>query len=125
MAETRGTYTRIIIQSSRPTSYYSEQETALYSHLDVAAIRELQAEGLIHGVEIAGEGVRYSDADVAILRRIRRLQQDLGINLEGVEVVLNLLANLQSLQQELTEQQRRHQSILANPNPSASDGSNA
>ncbi|HET9920032.1 MAG TPA: chaperone modulator CbpM [Ktedonobacteraceae bacterium] len=126
MAETRGTYTRIIIQSSRPASYYSEQETALYSHLDVAVIRELQAEGLIHGVEIVGEGVRYSDEDVAILRRIRRLQQDLGLNIEGVEVVLNLLANLQSLQQELTEQHRHHQSILANPNTTLTgDGSSS
>lgn len=116
MAESQETrYTRIIIQSSRPATYYSEQETAQYSHLDLAAIRALQAEGLIHGVEVAGEGVRYSDEDVVILRRIRRLQQDLGINLEGVEVVLHLLSHLQTLQQELLEQRLHHQSILANP----------
>ena len=78
MAETR--YTRIIIQSSRPATYYSEQETAQYSHLDIAAIRELQAEGLIHGVEVVGEEMRYSDEDVAMLRRIRRLQRQADVH---------------------------------------------
>jgi MerR family transcriptional regulator/heat shock protein HspR len=113
MAETR--YTRIIISSSQPTAYYSEQETAQYSHLDISTIRQLQAEGLIQGVEVAGEGIRYSEQDVAILRRIRRLQEDLGINLEGVEVILRLLADLQALQSELIRH-RRYQYIFANPN---------
>ncbi|HLI09207.1 MAG TPA: chaperone modulator CbpM [Ktedonobacteraceae bacterium] len=113
MAETR--YTRIIISSSRPTVYYSEQETAQYSHLDIPTLRQLQAEGLVRGVEVAGEGIRYSEQDVALLRRIRRLQEDLGINLEGVEVILHLLADLQALQEELGRH-RRYQYMLGNPN---------
>ena len=119
MAEAR--YTRIIISSTRPTAYYTEQETAQYSHLDVTTIRELQAEGLIQGVEIAGEGRRYSEQDLAILRRIRRLQEDLGINLEGVEVILHLLTDLQALQEELIRH-RRYQYVLGNPNPASEDG---
>jgi MerR family transcriptional regulator, heat shock protein HspR len=121
MAETR--YTRIIISSSRPTAYYTEQETAQYSHLDIATIRQLQSEGFVQGVEVAGEGIRYSDQDIAILRRIRRLQEDLGINLEGVEVVLRLLADLQALREELGRN-RRYQNIFANPNKSQGGDSN-
>jgi MerR family transcriptional regulator/heat shock protein HspR len=119
MAETH--YTRIIISSSRPTAYYTEQETAQYSHLDVTTIRRLQAEGFVQGVEIAGEGMRYSEQDLAILRRIRRLQEDLGINLEGVEVILRLLTDLQALQEELIRH-RRYQYVFANPNTASADG---
>jgi MerR family transcriptional regulator/heat shock protein HspR len=118
MAEAR--YTRIIISSSRPTIYYTEQETAQYSHLDIPTIRQLQEEGLVQGVVVAGEGIRYSDQDVAILRRIRRLQEDLGINLEGVEVILRLLDDLQALQSELIRH-RRYQYTFANPNNSQGD----
>jgi MerR family transcriptional regulator/heat shock protein HspR len=78
-------------------------------------------EGFIQGVEVAGEGTRYSEQDLTILRRIRRLQEDLGINLEGVEVILRLLADLQVLQSELIHH-RRYQYVLANPNTSADDG---
>lgn len=47
----------------------------------------------------------YSEEEVTQLRRIRRLQHDLGVNLAGVEVILRLLKRLEGLQQEL-EQER-------------------
>jgi hypothetical protein len=45
-----------------------------------------------------------TDADVAELRRIRRLQE-LGINLPGIEVILHMRRRIQALQFEL---QRAH-----------------
>ena len=42
----------------------------------------------------------YSDADVDRLRQIRRLTQDMGVNLAGVEVILDLLDRLERLQSE-------------------------
>jgi len=41
-----------------------------------------------------------------VLRRARRLHEEMGINLEGVEVILRLYARLNALQREL-EQFRR------------------
>lgn len=42
----------------------------------------------------------YSEYDVERLRQIRRLTQDMGVNLAGVEVILNLLERLEQVQVE-------------------------
>ena len=49
----------------------------------------------------------YSDYDISRMRQIRRLTQDLGVNLAGVEVILNLLEKIEELQDEV-EQLRQH-----------------
>lgn len=94
-------YTRIVIQNNQGTTYYSEQETAEYSQVEVQMLRRLHHVGLIQGIEVTGEEPRYSDEDVALLRRIRRLHRDLGINLAGIDVVLRLSAQIEALQREL------------------------
>jgi MerR family transcriptional regulator/heat shock protein HspR len=43
----------------------------------------------------------YSEEDLARLRRLRRLSQDLGLNAAGVEVVARLIEELESLRAEL------------------------
>ena len=100
-------YTRIIIQSSRPATYYSEEETASYSHLDIQVIRRLQALGLIEGFDVVDGERRYSEAEVERLRRIQRLRRDLGVNLAGAEVILRLLDRVEELQRELEEYRKR------------------
>src|SRR5207248_9605290 len=92
--------THIIIQSSHHTAYYSEQETAEYSRLEVQVIRQLHDAGVIEGINVAGEEPRYSDEERAGLRRARRLYEGLDINLEGVEVILRLYARLEALERE-------------------------
>ena len=42
----------------------------------------------------------YSESDVERLRQIRRLTQDMGVNLAGVEVILDLLGRLEQVQAE-------------------------
>ena len=101
--------TRIIIQSSQHTAYYSEQETAEYSRLEIQVIRQLHDAGVIEGISVAGEEPRYSEEEIAALRRARRLHEELGINLEGVEVILRLYASLEALQRELEQYRRRQE----------------
>lgn len=43
----------------------------------------------------------YSERDVERLRQIQRLTQELGVNLAGVEVVLNLLDQIEQMKQEI------------------------
>jgi len=96
-------YTHIVIHNGQSISYYSEQETAEYCHMDVQMVRRLQAVGLIEGIELTEGERRYSEEDVAQLRRIRRLHHDLGINLAGIQVILHLRSRLRALQQELEQ----------------------
>lgn len=98
--------TRIVLQQYRTSSSYSERETAEASHLGIGAIRHLYTMGLIQGIDTDGER-RYSEEDVIQLRRIRRLQYDLGINLAGVEVILHLLKRLEAIRQELEMERNR------------------
>jgi MerR family transcriptional regulator, heat shock protein HspR len=51
----------------------------------------------------------YSESDIARLRQIQRLTQDMGVNLAGVEVILNLLEKIEELQDEL--ERARQQSL--------------
>jgi MerR family transcriptional regulator, heat shock protein HspR len=93
--------THIVLRHYRSSPSYSERETAAATHLGISAIRHLRALGLIEGQETSGE-LRYSEEEVAQLRRIRRLQRDLGINLAGVEVILSLLKRLEQERNQAT-----------------------
>lgn len=91
-------YTRIFIHHSQGTSYYTEQEIAEHTHMEIPMIRRLRSVGLLEGIEIAGEEPRYSEEDAVRLRRIRRLHRDLGVNLAGIDIILRLTARLEALQ---------------------------
>src|SRR5947209_20621545 len=105
--------THIVLQQYRSSSSYSERETAAASHLSIGAIRHLRALDLIGGEETDGE-LRYSEEEVTQLRRIRRLQRDLGVNLAGVEVILRLLKRLEVLQQDLEQERKQaHERVPA------------
>ena len=43
----------------------------------------------------------YSDKDVAYLRRVKTLMDDLGVNLAGVEVILHMTQRMIELQQHI------------------------
>jgi MerR family transcriptional regulator/heat shock protein HspR len=45
----------------------------------------------------------YSEHDIARLRQIQRLTQDMGVNLAGVEIILKLLEQIEELQDELEQ----------------------
>ncbi len=47
-----------------------------------------------------GKNRLYSEADVERLRQIRRFTQEMGVNLAGVEIILELLHRLEQVQAE-------------------------
>jgi MerR family transcriptional regulator/heat shock protein HspR len=98
--------THIVLKQYRSSLSYSERETAAASHLGIGALRHLRAVGLIEGEETGGE-LRYSEEEVTQLRQIRRLQRDLGVNLEGVEVIVRLLKRIEALQIELEHERNK------------------
>ena len=50
-----------------------------------------------------GSNRLYSDEDIDRLRQIQRLTQEMGVNLAGVEIILNLLEQVTDLQAELED----------------------
>jgi DNA-binding transcriptional MerR regulator len=56
--------------------------------------------GLVPSVRQEDQVLFFDVAEIPRLRMINRLQKVLGINLPGVEVVLNLLDKLRALQRE-------------------------
>ena len=49
----------------------------------------------------------YSNADLDKVRQIQRFTQELGVNLAGVEVILNLLARIDAIQAEMEAEIQR------------------
>lgn len=63
--------------------------------------------GLLRPSRTAGRTRLYSQRDIEKLRKINRLTEDLGVNLAGVEVILNMSNRIEELQEELARVQRR------------------
>ena len=64
--------------------------------------RRQQRRGLIAPQRSSGNIRQFSDADVEQIRFIKRLVDDLGVNLAGVEVILHMRDQLIQAQRELT-----------------------
>ena len=91
------------VQKIRVTSYYSEQQIVEYSRLEVQVVRHLCDVGVVGDINVASEERSYSDEDLALLRRVRRLYEDMGVNLEGIEIIVRLAARVEALQGELAQ----------------------
>ena len=61
-------------------------------------LRMYEQKGLVQPQRTAGNTRLYSEADLERLRLIQRLTTQLGLNLAGVEVVLDLEEQLQRMQ---------------------------
>lgn len=68
-------------------------------------LRYYERAGLVKPKRSRGSIRLYSQRDIDRLRKIARLVDDLGVNLAGVEVILNLTEKLEHLQQLLEQYQ--------------------
>ena len=66
-------------------------------------LRYYEKIGIIEPSRSQGKIRLYSENDIVLLRRVRSLLDDLGINLAGVEVILRLSNHLVELQQRVEE----------------------
>jgi DNA-binding transcriptional MerR regulator len=72
-----------------------------------ALLESLMAYGLIEPIEGVGTQVLFSVDSMARLRVIERLRHDLGVNLAGIAVILDLLDRLTALQREVAQWRER------------------
>ncbi|MBU0493922.1 MAG: helix-turn-helix transcriptional regulator [Chloroflexi bacterium] len=64
-------------------------------------LRHYERIGLIAPERSEGNVRLYSERDLVRVRQIRRLVDDLGVNLAGVEVILNLTERVEVMQAEM------------------------
>jgi MerR family transcriptional regulator/heat shock protein HspR len=66
-------------------------------------LRYYEKVGIVRPARSPGNIRLYSDMDLAMLRRVRTLMEDLGVNLAGVEVVLRMSRQIARLQRATEE----------------------
>jgi MerR family transcriptional regulator/heat shock protein HspR len=66
-------------------------------------LRYYERMGLVKPTRSEGNLRLYSPRDIERLRKIIRLVDELGVNLAGVEVILNMADRMEQLQQQLGE----------------------
>ena len=79
-------------------------------------LRYYESIGLVEPARSKGNQRVYSQNDVERVRQIRNLMDDLGVNLAGVEVVMNLLERLRTSEadiQRLTAESEDLRKLLA------------
>mgnify|MGYP006297500283 CR=1 FL=1 len=69
-------------------------------------LRYYEKAGLIEPHRTSGRVRLYSRRDIQKLRKVVRLTDDLGVNLAGVDVILNMTRRIKELQKKLAEVRR-------------------
>ncbi len=64
-------------------------------------LRQYERAGLVEPKRSRGNIRLYSRSDVARLRQVQRLINDLGVNLAGVEVILRMSERMRQMEEEL------------------------
>ncbi len=64
-------------------------------------LRLYEREGLLKPSRTRGNTRLYSDKDLEVLSLILSLTRDLGVNLAGVEIILNMRRKMETMQEEM------------------------
>jgi MerR family transcriptional regulator/heat shock protein HspR len=83
--------------------YYMISAVAERYNIHPQTLRLYEREGLLTPSRTEGNTRLYSEEDLAKLELILNLTRELGINLAGVEVILNIREKLEKLQEEYDE----------------------
>jgi len=75
-------------------------------------LRMYERLGLVRPARISRKNRMYSEADIERLRQIQRLTQDMGVNLAGVEVILDLLDKMQKMQEHMESEIERLRRLM-------------
>ena len=68
-------------------------------------LRYYERIGIIEPARSQGNVRLYSERDIALLRHVKTLMDDLGVNLAGVEVIMRMTQRVIELQHQLEERE--------------------
>lgn len=102
---------------TRPTPdkgrYYMISVVAKAYGIHPQTLRLYEREGLLKPSRTEGNTRLYSDEDLRQLEVILNLSRDLGVNLAGIEIVLNMRHKMEQMQAEFAEFLRQLKEELA------------
>ncbi len=67
-------------------------------------LRQYEKLGLVIPARVGAKNRLYSENDIARVKQIQRLTQDLGVNLAGVDIILKLLDDMEDMRNEFEQQ---------------------
>ena len=70
-------------------------------------LRYYERAGVVQPSRSTGNIRLYSDRDIERLRQARKLVDDLGVNLAGVEVIINMTDRLTEMQHQIDEMESK------------------
>jgi len=84
-------------------AYYMISAVAQKYNIHPQTLRLYEREGLLTPSRTEGNTRLYSDEDLQRLETILSLTRDLGVNLAGVEIILNMRQKMEDMQREVNE----------------------
>jgi MerR family transcriptional regulator/heat shock protein HspR len=83
--------------------YYMISAVAETYGIHPQTLRLYEREGLLSPSRTEGNTRLYSEEDLRQLETILNLTRDLGVNLAGVEIILNMRGKMERMQNEISE----------------------
>ena len=95
----------VLMPTKRGTGrgYYMISAVASKYNIHPQTLRLYEREGLLRPSRTDGNTRLYSDDDLQELETILALTRDLGVNLAGVEIILNMRRKMERMQSEVNE----------------------
>jgi MerR family transcriptional regulator, heat shock protein HspR len=84
-------------------AYYMISAVAQKYSIHPQTLRLYEREGLLKPSRTEGNTRLYSEEDLERLETILSLTRDLGVNLAGVEIILNMRRKIEAMQHEVNE----------------------
>ncbi len=95
--------TKAAKEASGPTRYYHISSVSKMYDIHPQTLRLYEREGLLKPSRSEGNTRMYSAEDLKRLETILNLIRDLGVNLAGVEVVLNMRSRMEEIESEVNQ----------------------
>jgi MerR family transcriptional regulator, heat shock protein HspR len=91
------------MKRSRSKAAYMISAVAEQYEIHPQTLRLYEREGLLKPSRSDGNTRLYTDEDLERLEIILKLTRDLGVNLAGVEIILNMRARMETMQRQMEE----------------------
>jgi MerR family transcriptional regulator/heat shock protein HspR len=98
--------------AKRSKAAYMISSVAEQYNIHPQTLRLYEREGLLRPSRSDGNTRLYTDEDLERLEVILKLTRDLGVNLAGVEIILNMREKMEEMQRQIQEFMRQLNSEL-------------